>query len=119
MQLLHSSRSGCRTAADAATTRLLAECGGGLHSGMMGSADVCGSTLDRPDCPITDEPTKMYSAIGAVQGQSRCLGIQVGSRNFTDCRLQKKAKAVQSAVGNPENARFFPITDWGGLIALP
>ena len=47
--------------------------------------------LDRTDYPIADYPTKMHSAIGAV-------GIQVGSRNFTDCRLQKQSSR-QSAIG--------------------
>ena len=34
MRLLHSCRSGYRTAADAAAARLLATRGGGLHSGI-------------------------------------------------------------------------------------
>ena len=57
--------------------------------------------FDRTDYPIADYPTKMHSAIGAV-------GIQVGSRNFTDCRLQKQSSR-QSAIGKMRGSFRLPI----------
>jgi hypothetical protein len=70
---------------------------------------LSGKSSRLPDYPIadypnSDYPTKMHSAIGAV-------GIQVGSRNFTDCRLQKQSSR-QSAI---EKLRgFFRLPIGGG-----